>query len=98
MSKIAIVEARKIMDSRGKPTVEVKVETDDGLMATDSVPSGTSTGASEAALVEPEEAITNVNTILRPKLKGMDVADQQTIDRKMIEIDGTPNKSKLGAN
>lgn len=97
-SKIVTVEARKIMDSRGQPTVEVKIETDDGLLATDSVPSGTSTGAAEAALVEPQIAVDNVNQILAPKLKGMDVGKQQAIDRKMIEIDGTPNKAKLGAN
>lgn len=97
-SKISTVEARKIMDSRGQPTVEVKVETDDGLFATDSVPSGTSTGASEAALVKPQMAVDNVNQILAPKLKGMEVGEQQAIDRKMIEIDGTPNKAKLGAN
>lgn len=98
MSKISSVEARKIMDSRGKPTVEVKIETNDGLMGIDSVPSGTSTGASEAALVDTDKAIENVNKILAPKLIGMDVLDQETIDRKMIEIDGTENKSKLGAN
>lgn len=98
MSKISSVEARKIMDSRGKPTVEVKIETDNGLMGVDSVPSGTSTGISEAALVEPQKAVENVNLILAPKLKGIEVSDQEKIDHKMIELDGTPNKAKLGAN
>jgi len=97
-SKIAQIEARKIMDSRGKETVEVKIETDDGLLATDSVPSGTSTGLSEAALVEPDIAIENVNRLIAPKLKGEDVANQEKIDRKMIAIDGTENKQRLGAN
>ena len=98
MSTISAIEARKIMDSRGKPTVEVKIETDNGLMAVDSVPSGTSMGVAEAALVDPAKAIENVNRILAPKLKGLGVSDQVEIDRRMIELDGTPNKSKLGAN
>lgn len=98
MSKISTIEARKIMDSRGKPTVEVKIETDNGLMGVDSVPSGTSTGISEAALAPPDKAVENVNRILAPKLKGFETSDQEKIDRKMIELDGTPNKSELGAN
>lgn len=98
MSRISTIQGRKILDSRNKPTVEVKIETDDGFMAIDSVPSGTSTGQSEAALVDPTTAVDNINNILAPKLKNMDVLDQEAIDHKMIEIDGTENKSKIGAN
>lgn len=98
MSKIVNIEGRKILDSRNKETVEVKIETDDGFMATDSVPSGTSTGSSEDALVAPTLAVDNINNIIRPKLIGMQVTDQKAIDLKMIELDGTQNKAKLGAN
>jgi enolase len=103
MSKIKNIIAREIKDSRGKPTVEVEVETDKGIF-TDSVPSGASTGATEALELRDEDgigvnlAIKNVNEIIAPKLKGKDVLNQQEIDRTMIELDGTENKSKLGAN
>lgn len=103
MSKIKSIIARKIRDSRGKPTVEVEVETDKGVFV-DSVPSGASTGASEALELRDKDgigvltAIKNVNEIIAPKLRGMDVLNQTEIDRTMIELDGTENKSKLGAN
>lgn len=98
MSKIIEIQGRKTLDSRGKMTVEVKVRTDDGHQVFDSVPSGTSTGSREDALVEPELAITNINKIIAEKLIGQDVTKQREIDRTMISLDGTENKSKLGAN
>lgn len=98
MSKIIEIQGRKILDSRGKTTVEVKLRTDDGHQVFDSVPSGTSTGSREDALVEPEIAIANINKIIAEKLLGQDVANQGEIDRLMISLDGTENKSKLGAN
>jgi len=104
MSKIKSITAREIKDSRGKPTVEVTVETDKGEF-TDSVPSGASTGATEALELRDADgkggvgqAIKNVNEIIAPKLKGMDVLNQTEIDGLMIELDGTENKTKLGAN
>ena len=98
MSTIKDIEARKILDSRGVETVEVKVSTDSGIMVTDSVPSGTSTGSFEAVVVDPMVAVNNVNTVIKPKLIGMNPAEQGRIDQIMLELDGTPNKSKLGAN
>ena len=103
MSKIKNITAREIKDSRGKPTVEVEVETDKGVFV-DSVPSGASTGATEALELRDADgvgvltAIKNVNEIIAPKLKGFDVVNQQEVDRTMTELDGTENKSKLGAN
>lgn len=103
MSKIKDIIAREIKDSRGKPTIEVEVETDKGSFV-DSVPSGASTGVNEALELRDEDgkgvltAIKNINEIIAPKLKGMDVIEQKEIDRTMIELDGTENKSKLGAN
>ena len=103
MSKIKNIIAREIKDSRGKPTIEVEVETDKGVFI-DSVPSGASTGATEALELRDADgkgvstAIKNINEIIAPKLKGKDVLNQQEIDRTMIELDGTENKSKLGAN
>ena len=98
MATIKSIEARKILDSRNKETLEVKVITDEGMMAVDSVPSGTSTGSFEAAAIIPENAIANVNNIIAPKLIGLDPTDQEKIDQTMIELDGTDDKSKLGAN
>jgi len=103
MNKIKSIVAREIKDSRGKPTVEVELETDKGIFIA-SVASGASTGESEALELRDEDgkgvqtAIKNVNDIIAPKLKGMDVLGQQEIDRTMLELDGTENKSKLGAN
>ena len=98
MSTIKNIEAKKILDSRGIETIEVKVTTDSGATAIDSVPSGTSTGSAEAVALAPSIAVNNVNNIIRPKIIGLDPAEQTKIDKIMLELDGTPNKSKLGAN
>ena len=109
MSRITDIQARQILDSRGNPTVEVDVVTDEGLFGRAAVPSGASTGVHEAVELRDNDknaflgkgvlqAVKNVNTTLREELAGMDVIDQVAIDHKMLEIDGTPNKSKLGAN
>lgn len=103
MSKIKNIFAREIKDSRGNPTVEVELETGRGAFVA-SVASGASTGTSEALELRDDDgrgvlkAIENVNKIIAPKLKGKDSADQKQIDKLMIELDGTENKSKLGAN
>ncbi len=103
MSKIKNIIAREILDSRGKPTVEVIVETDKGEFLA-SVPSGASTGSNEALELRDADgrgvqtAIKNVNEIIAPKLKGKDVVNQKEIDDLMLALDGTENKSKLGAN
>jgi enolase len=109
MSFITHVHARQILDSRGNPTVEADVFTDSGAMGRAAVPSGASTGIHEAAELRDNDkknylgkgvlkAVKNVNTLIHNELVGMDIYDQQAIDRAMIELDKTPNKSKLGAN
>ncbi len=109
MSLIADVYAREILDSRGNPTIEVDVVLEDGSMGRAAVPSGASTGAYEAVELRDGDrqrymgkgvlnAVENVNTIIAPEIVGMDSIDQAGIDRLMIELDGTPNKSRLGAN
>ncbi|HQU56390.1 MAG: phosphopyruvate hydratase [Chitinophagaceae bacterium] len=109
MSYIVDVFARQILDSRGNPTVEVDVLTDEGAMGRAAVPSGASTGVHEAAELRDNDqkkyngkgvlkAVKNVNEIIAPALIGNDVADQTGIDEWMIQLDGTANKSKLGAN
>ena len=109
MSFIADVIAREILDSRGNPTVEVDVILEDGTMGRAAVPSGASTGAYEAVELRDGDkgrylgngvlkAVENVNGIIAPELIGMDAFDQVGIDKLMIELDGTPNKAKLGAN
>jgi enolase len=109
MSKIKSVHARQILDSRGNPTVEVDVTTDSGLMGRASVPSGASTGSREALELRDGDkthfmgkgvlkAVENVNKLIAPKLIGKDIFDQRGIDHLMLEIDGTENKEKLGAN
>lgn len=107
MSKIISITAKEIRDSRNKPTIEVEVETGPGGhpgIYTDSVPSGASTGQNEALELRDadgkgvSQAIKNINEIIAPKLKGKDVLNQKEIDDLMIELDGTENKSKLGAN
>jgi len=98
MAKIIDISANVILDSRGKPTLEAKVTTDDGMMASDSVPSGTSTGSFEAKAIDPKIAVNNIAKIIKPALVGMDPTDQQAIDQKMLDLDGTQDKSKLGAN
>jgi len=103
MSKIKNIIAREIKDSRGNPTIEVELETDKGKFV-DSVPSGASTGENEALELRDADgkgvllAIKNVNKIIAPKLKGKDVVNQKEIDSLIINLDGTENKSKLGAN
>lgn len=109
MSYIAEIFARQILDSRGNPTVEVDVITDEGAMGRAAVPSGASTGVHEAVELRDNDkkvyvgkgvlkAVNNVNDIIAPELVGYDAADQTGIDQLMIEMDGTENKSKLGAN
>ncbi|MFH1656460.1 MAG: phosphopyruvate hydratase [Candidatus Nealsonbacteria bacterium] len=106
-SKIKSIRAREILDSRGNPTVEVELETNDGFFI-DSVPSGASTGKYEAKEIRDEgkryngkgvlSAVRNVNEVIGPKIIGENVLDQEKIDKIMIELDGSPNKSNLGAN
>ena len=109
MKHIISVKGREILDSRGNPTVEVDVLLEDGSFGRASVPSGASTGIYEACELRDgdprrflgkgvSKAVHNVNTEIREALIGMDVMDQIGIDRKLIELDGTPNKSRLGAN
>lgn len=108
MSKIIDIKAREILDSRGFPTVEVEVKTEKGYVGVAAVPSGASTGSREALELRDNDerycgkgvlkAVNNVNTIIKDALLGMEVSHQREIDTKMIELDGTPNKSKLGAN
>lgn len=108
-SKIDSVRALEILDSRGNPTVRVFVKLEDGITVSASVPSGASTGENEAVELRDQEkhryggkgvrkAVANVNEVIAPKLQGMDPAQQAEIDRLMLELDGTPNKSNLGAN
>jgi enolase len=109
MSTIISIHARQILDSRGNPTIEVDVVTDNGALGRAAVPSGASTGVHEAIELRDGDkkfylgkgvlkAVNNVNQVIAEEIRGMYVTDQVEIDRKMIEIDGTPNKSKLGAN
>lgn len=109
MSRISCVYARQILDSRGNPTVEVDVCTEDGAMGRAAVPSGASTGVHEARELRDGDkstylgkgvlkAVENVNTIIAGELIGMNVLDQNEIDKKLLQIDGTPNKDRLGAN
>ncbi|MDO8486555.1 MAG: phosphopyruvate hydratase [Candidatus Staskawiczbacteria bacterium] len=103
MSKIKDIIASEIKDSRGKPTVQVELHTEKGVFVA-SCPSGASTGKNEALELRDEDgrgvlkAIENVNNIIAPKLKGKNPADQKELDELMINLDGTKNKSKLGAN
>ncbi|PCJ81015.1 MAG: phosphopyruvate hydratase [Bacteroidetes bacterium] len=108
MSNIEIIHARQILDSRGNPTLEVEVVTAEGAFGRAAVPSGASTGIHEAVELRDggdswmgkgvSRAIDNVNTILNDELNGFDVTEQRLIDQVMIDIDGTENKSNLGAN
>jgi enolase len=108
MSQIASLRAREILDSRGNPTVEVDVLLESGAFGRAGVPSGASTGYHEAHELRDGEgryggkgvlkAVENVNTELARHLEGADVLDQAALDHRMIELDGTPNKSRLGAN
>ncbi len=107
--KIAEIKGREILDSRGNPTVEVDVILESGIMGRASVPSGASTGEHEALELRDGDktryggkgvlkAVENINTLIAPALKGMDSMDQRGIDKAMLDLDGTPTKSKLGAN
>ncbi|MCB1299779.1 MAG: phosphopyruvate hydratase, partial [Tetrasphaera sp.] len=108
MASIEAIGAREILDSRGNPTVEVEVGLDDGAVGRAAVPSGASTGAFEA--VERRDgddryggkgvtqAVLAVEDDIAPEILGFDAAEQRLIDQTMIDLDGTPNKSRLGAN
>ena len=108
MSEITAVVAREILDSRGNPTVEVDVVLASGAMGRAGVPSGASTGAHEAVELRDggtrylgkgvQKAVENVNSVIAPEILGLNAADQVAIDRFLIDLDGTPNKAKLGAN
>lgn len=109
MTKIDHIEARELLDSRGNPTVEATVFLDNGMKARAMAPSGASTGkldALELRDADPQRylgrgvllAVRNVNDVIGPALEGLDVTDQWTIDHRMIDLDGTRNKSHLGAN
>ena len=108
-SRISEVRARQVLDSRGNPTVEVDVVLESGAFGRAAVPSGASTGAFEAVELRDGDASTwggkgvaravqNVEEELAPRLRGFDAADQRAVDARMIELDGTPNKARLGAN
>ena len=108
MSIIINIHARQILDSRGNPTVEVDVVTENGVLGRAAVPSGASTGEHEAVELRDGgdsfmgkgvgKAVNNVNTAIAEELVGTSVFEQNFIDQTMIDLDGTPNKSKLGAN
>ena len=109
MAIIEAIGAREILDSRGNPTVEVEIELEDGTQARAAVPSGASTGAFEAAELRDGDkkrylgkgvlkAVDFVNNELAPAIEGLDAQDQRLIDNELIKLDGTPNKSRLGAN
>src|SRR6476469_10336789 len=106
---IEAVRGRQVLDSRGNPTVEVDVLLENGALGRAAVPSGASTGEHEAVELRDDDkklflgksvfkAVDNVNSKIAPELIGLDPRDQEAIDQLMIELDGTPNKSKLGAN
>src|SRR5437868_9368566 len=109
MTAIVDIIGRQVLDSRGNPTVEVDVVLEDGTLGRAAVPSGASTGEHEAVELRDEDkkkyagksvykAVDNVNSKIAPELIGLDPRDQEAIDSLMIELAGTPNKSKLGAN
>ena len=109
MKTIATIKAREVLDSRGNPTVEVDITTEGGIFARAAVPSGASTGIHEACELRDGDkarymgkgvtkAVDSVNSVLAEALKGFDCTDQKGLDDKMCALDGTPNKSKLGAN
>ena len=109
MPYIIDIYAREVLDSRGNPTVEVEITLESGVMGRAIVPSGASTGDGEALELRDNDpkrylgrgvlkACENVNEVIAPELLGYDVREQLLIDKKMIELDGTPNKSHLGAN
>ncbi|MCR4409310.1 MAG: phosphopyruvate hydratase [Candidatus Saccharicenans sp.] len=106
---ITMVKAREILDSRGNPTVEVEIRLEDGTVATAGVPSGASTGVHEALELRDGDkkrysgkgvlkAVDNVNRLIAPEVCGLDACDQSGLDSRLLALDGTPNKSRLGAN
>src|SRR5881227_2029842 len=108
-ASIEFIQGRQILDSRGNPTLEVDVILEDGTLGRAAVPSGASTGENEAVELRDEDkkvylgkgvskAVENVNSKIAPELIGLDARDQEAIDQLMIDLDGTPNKAKLGAN
>ncbi len=109
MATIDVIVAREILDSRGNPTVEVEIGLDDGTIARAAVPSGASTGAFEALELRDgdtgryggkgvEKAVANIEDRIFPEIVGYDATDQRAIDQKLLDLDGTPDKSELGAN
>ena len=108
MFKITKVHARQIMDSRGNPTIECDIELSGGAFGRAAVPSGASTGSFEALELRDGgntymgkgvlTAVKNVNEVIAPAIMGMDAQNQTELDEKMLTLDGTPNKEKLGAN
>ena len=108
MVRIRSIQAIEIIDSRGNPTIEVEVGLSDGASGRAAVPSGASTGAHEALELRDKQkrylgkgvrkAVANVNDKIAPALRGRDPSDQAAIDGRMLELDGTPNKRRLGAN
>jgi len=108
MSYISEVTAREILDSRGNPTVEVEITTLDGVVGRAAVPSGASTGMHEAVELRDGEdrylgkgvskAVQNVNNVIAPEIEGFPIMYQAGLDHLLLEMDGTPNKEKLGAN
>ena len=108
MTAITDIIAREILDSRGNPTVEVDVRLEDGSFGRAAVPSGASTGAHEAVELRDggklyngkgvTQAVENINSAIADEIQGMDALDQLAVDQAMIDLDGTPNKSRLGAN
>jgi len=109
MAKIKQVKAREILDSRGNPTVEVDIVLDNGILGRAGIPSGASTGSFEAVELRDGDkkrylgkgvlkAVNNVNKVIAPKLKGVEVGNQKQLDEMLIKLDGTHNKGKLGAN
>ncbi len=109
MARISSLKAREILDSRGNPTIEVDIELDNGVVGRAAVPSGASTGSREAAELRDNDksrfhgkgvktAVDNVTKIIAPEVIGFDVLDQRKIDHALISLDGTKNKSRLGAN
>src|SRR3954469_8599884 len=106
---IEFIKGRQVLDSRGNPTVEVDVMLEDGTIGRAAVPSGASTGEHEAVELRDDDkkrwvgkgvtkAVDNVNSKIAPELIGLDPRDQEAIDQLMLDLDGTPNKAKLGAN
>jgi enolase len=109
MMRIHSIRAFEVLDSRGNPTVRAEVTLDGGTLGAASVPSGASTGTHEAVELRDgnaqryggkgvQRAVENIDRDIAPALAGMDAADQEALDRRMIDLDGTPSKARLGAN